>query len=122
EDRFSDRGLLRDHGLVSGVSVLIRWPTRPWGVLAALSPERRVIPPDDVYFLRAMANVLAMAIERHEEEEQRDALLTSEQVARVEAETVRERLRFLAEASSVLASSLDYEATLSRLAHLAVPE
>jgi PAS domain S-box-containing protein len=33
-----------------------------------------------------------------------------------------ERLRFLAEASTVLASSLDYETTLSNIAELAVPE
>jgi PAS domain S-box-containing protein len=44
-----------------------------------------------------------------------------EQLARVEAEGVRERLAFLAEAGTVLSSSLDYETTLERLAHLAVP-
>jgi PAS domain S-box-containing protein len=33
----------------------------------------------------------------------------------------RERLAFLAEASALLASSLDYETTLQRVAHLAVP-
>jgi len=44
-----------------------------------------------------------------------------EQLARVEAEAVRERLGFLAEAGAVLSSSLDYETTLERLAHLAVP-
>ena len=44
-----------------------------------------------------------------------------EQLARVEAEAVRERLAFLAEASAVLVSSLDYETTLEQLALLAVP-
>jgi len=38
-----------------------------------------------------------------------------------ESEEARERLSFLAEASRLLASSLDYEATLQRVAQLAVP-
>lgn len=48
-------------------------------------------------------------------------LLAGEQAARVEAEAVRQRLAFLAEASSLLAASLDYEATLTQVARLAVP-
>ena len=122
ETRFSAAGMLLEHQLVSGISVLIRGQERQWGVLAAFSTEARVFPDDDVFFLRAVANVLAMALERRREEERRAALLTSEQAARAEAERARERLRFLAEASTVLSSSLDYEATLSRLATLAVPE
>jgi GAF domain-containing protein len=91
-------------------------------VLAALSTERREFPADDVYFMRAVGNVLAMAIERDRVERQRAASLASEKAARRESERARERLRFLAEATSILSSSLDYDATLSRLAHLAVPE
>jgi PAS domain S-box-containing protein len=122
DDRFTEKEILRRHGIVSGISAIVRGPLAPWGVLAALSTERRAFPPDDVYFIRAVANVLAMAIQRARFEEQRASSLASEQTAREEAERARERLRFLAEASSVLSSSLDYEATLSRLAHLAVPE
>src|SRR5947209_6229436 len=44
-----------------------------------------------------------------------------EQAARAEAEARQERLAFLAEASNVLAGSLDYEETFHNLAHLAVP-
>ncbi|HZQ98659.1 MAG TPA: ATP-binding protein [Chloroflexota bacterium] len=54
-------------------------------------------------------------------EAQRLRLLAEEQAARREAEAARQRLAFLAEASKVLASSLDYETTLQRVAHLAVP-
>ncbi len=122
EVRFSQKSVLRRHGVVSGISVVVRGTGRPWGVLAALSTDRRDFPPDDVYFLRAVANVLAMAIQRNRVEEERSASLASERAARREAERARERLRFLAEASSILSSSLDYDATLSRLAHLAVPE
>src|SRR5262249_16279359 len=61
-------------------------------------------------------------IERARVDEEREALLASEQAALAVSDRARERLRFLAEASTILSSSLDYEATLSRLAHLAVPE
>ncbi|HEY7282679.1 MAG TPA: GAF domain-containing protein [Actinomycetota bacterium] len=122
EDRFTERSWLAGHGAVSAISVLVRGPEAPWGVLAAMSTEPRDFPSDDVYFLRAIANVLALVIQRARVDEQRAALLASEQRARADSERARERLRFLAEASTILSSSLDYEATLSRLAHLAVPE
>lgn len=48
--------------------------------------------------------------------------LAREQAARVEAEAAQRRLEFLSEASRVLATSLDYEATLDTVAHLAVPD
>ncbi|MDP9478859.1 MAG: EAL domain-containing protein [Actinomycetota bacterium] len=54
-------------------------------------------------------------------EEARSRLLGQEQVARAEADEARARLTFLAEASEVLASSLDYRATLSNVARQAVP-
>src|SRR5262249_12659533 len=61
-------------------------------------------------------------VQRARTDELREALLASEQLARADSEQARERLRFLAEASTILSSSLDYEATLTRLANLAVPE
>ena len=48
-------------------------------------------------------------------------LLEAEQDARGDAERARERLEFLAAASELLSSSLDYETTLESLARLAVP-
>lgn len=53
--------------------------------------------------------------------EERARLLAVEQSARVEAETAQRRLAFLAEASELLAGSLDYETTLQNVANLAVP-
>ncbi|HXJ63650.1 MAG TPA: GAF domain-containing protein, partial [Actinomycetota bacterium] len=122
DDRFTQKDWLGRHGVVSGISVLVRGPLESWGVLAALSTEPREFPADDVYFLRAVANVIALVFQRARVDDQREALLASEQVALADSDRARERLRFLAEASSILSSSLDYEATLSRLAHLAVPE
>jgi signal transduction histidine kinase/DNA-binding response OmpR family regulator len=48
-------------------------------------------------------------------------LLAREQAARAAAEEATRRATFLAEASSALASSLDYQATLRRLLELVVP-
>jgi PAS domain S-box-containing protein len=59
--------------------------------------------------------------ERKRMEEERDRLLASEQAARAAAEAAARRSRFLAEASQMLASSLDYEATLASVSRLAVP-
>lgn len=42
--------------------------------------------------------------------------------AREEAEAARERIAFLAEASAILHSSLDFEATLDAMVHIIVPE
>jgi PAS domain S-box-containing protein len=59
--------------------------------------------------------------ERKRAEEER-AQFIREQVAWVEAEAARQRLTFVAEASQILASSLDYEATLHSVARLIVPQ
>jgi PAS domain S-box-containing protein len=56
-----------------------------------------------------------------EAERERAELLAREQAARATAEAAQRRSAFLAEASSVLASSLDYKATLAAVARLAVP-
>ena len=60
--------------------------------------------------------------EEREAEKERAALLEAERDARAEAEGAQRRLAYLAEASRVLSSSLDYRATLSKIADLAVPQ
>jgi signal transduction histidine kinase/response regulator RpfG family c-di-GMP phosphodiesterase len=57
-------------------------------------------------------------IKRQAEEREK---LIREQAARAEAEARQERLAFLADASNVLAGSLDYEETFRNLAELVVP-
>ncbi|HEY7068202.1 MAG TPA: cache domain-containing protein [Chloroflexota bacterium] len=54
-------------------------------------------------------------------EAERADLLAKEQAARARAEAAEQRFAFLAEASTLLASSLDYHATLVSIARLAVP-
>lgn len=66
-------------------------------------------------------NVFADMTARKRAEEERERLLASERAARVHAQELQRFFSFLAEAGRVLASSLDYETTLSSVAHLAVP-
>jgi PAS domain S-box-containing protein len=59
--------------------------------------------------------------ERVRMEEERNRLLENERQAREGAEWARERLSFVAAASAVLGTSLEFETTLTNLAWLAVP-
>jgi PAS domain S-box-containing protein len=60
--------------------------------------------------------------ERRTAEQERAKLLEAEREARAEAERAQKRLAYLAEASRVLSSSLDYRTTLTKIADLAVPQ
>jgi PAS domain S-box-containing protein len=69
ERRFTAAGLLLDHAVSSGMSVIIGPHERPYGVLGVHSRERTHFTADDVNFLRSVAHVLWEAIERHRREE-----------------------------------------------------
>jgi PAS domain S-box-containing protein len=58
---------------------------------------------------------------RRKADELRDELIAREREAHEEAVAARDRLAFLAEVGAVLTSSLDYEVTLDRAVHLALP-
>jgi len=64
EKRFSAPPLLTEHGVVSGMSVVIPGRERPFGVLGAHTAKRRTFTPDDVHFLESVAHILSEAIER----------------------------------------------------------
>ncbi len=69
ETRFNGPRLLLDHGVVSGVSIIIYdKPDRPFGVLGAHATHMRRFTDDDAHFLQEMANVLAAAIQRRRAE------------------------------------------------------
>lgn len=68
ETRFSGPPLLRDHGIVSGVSTIIWAKQKPYGVLGAHTKNLREFTTDDVNFLQSIANVLGIAIERERAE------------------------------------------------------
>jgi GAF domain-containing protein len=59
--RFTPPPLLREHGVVSGMTVVIADRERPFGVLGAHTQSLRPFSEDNVNFLQAVANVLAIA-------------------------------------------------------------
>jgi GAF domain-containing protein len=85
------------------------------GVILLGWPEERTFDDGESHFLLALGRQAAQALERAR-------LYDAERRARAAAEEAGERMRFLAEASRVLSSSLDYEVTLAEMARLAVPE
>jgi PAS domain S-box-containing protein len=80
ETRFIGPSLLLEHGVVSGMSVIIPGRDRPFGVLGAHTVKRRAFNKDDIHFLESVANVLSEAIERKRTEQ---ALRESEEQLRL---------------------------------------
>lgn len=71
--------------------------------------------------LRNQQESFNQMLEKLQQREQEAVLLASERAARSAAEASAQRLRFLAEASAALSSSLDFERTLANVVRLAVP-
>lgn len=65
ETRFKGPALLLDHGVTSGISVIIRGKDRPFGILGVHTTGQRSFTKDDVHFLQAVADVLTHAIDRN---------------------------------------------------------
>ena len=80
-------------------------------------PERA---PDGT--VRGVVVVISEMTERKRAESEHEDLLRREESTRLAAEAARRRTMFLAEASDLLSSSLDYEATLRSVARIAVPD
>ncbi len=72
ETRFHPPAILREHGVKSGLSVLIKRDGAPFGVLGAYTVRRRKFTADHVQFLQAVANVIALAQRRREQEQVRE--------------------------------------------------
>ncbi len=68
EKRFSGTVLLREHDIVSGVTVVIPTKHGPFGVLGAHTTRRRIFTRNEIDFLQSVANVLGSAIERQRAE------------------------------------------------------
>ncbi len=88
---------------------------RIFGVLGLEFPASREFTKDDRGLMSTLAQECAQALERAR-------LYEAERAARALTEAHGQRLAFLAEASRILAKSLNYEHTLTHLAQLAVPE
>ncbi len=87
---------------------------RPIGVLGVSHGQAGAFGENEQAFLTALAEQCAQALERAR-------LNDVESRARRQAEAGQRRSSFLSKASAMLSSSLDYEATLTNLARLAVP-
>ncbi len=101
ETRFNKSPLLRDHQIVSGMSVIIAGDQEPWGVLGADTQQKRTFTKDDIHFLQAIANLLASSISR-------ERVVQSEREQRILAEALRNT-------AEVLGSTLDLEQVLDRI-------
>lgn len=65
---------LKAQGVISGLSIAVGPPERPFGTLSAFTRDRRDFSVQDADFLRAVANVLAAAVERERTERERRKL------------------------------------------------
>jgi len=68
EKRFARPPLLAEHGVVAGISVVIKTKEGPYGVLSAHTQNRRTFTKDEVSFLQSVSNILGSTIERHRAE------------------------------------------------------
>ena len=64
ERRFRVPAVMRENGVVSGMSVVIPGAERPWGVLGVHSRTPRRFEPREAEFLQAAANMLSAALAR----------------------------------------------------------
>lgn len=64
ETRFSAPPLLKEHGIKSGISVVIQGSGKPFGVLGVHSAHPRVWSESDISFIQAIANTLSVALRR----------------------------------------------------------
>ena len=89
ETRFNRPKLLFDHGVVSGISVIIGDRIHPFGVLGAYTDYRRDFSEHEVNFILSIANVLATAIERNKIETDREKLIQELRITLDEVKTLR---------------------------------
>ncbi|HVC96555.1 MAG TPA: ATP-binding protein [Pirellulales bacterium] len=64
EARFEVPDRLREHGVISGASVVIHSHDKPFGMLGVYTTRRRAFREDDVSFLQSVANALSVVVER----------------------------------------------------------
>jgi signal transduction histidine kinase len=113
--------MLAAQGVRSLVVVPIFAGSTWWGFIGFDDcAEERDWPASAVEVLRTAAGTLGAAILRRSAEAERLQLVRA-QSARVEAEAAQRRLGYLADASQILAASLDYESSMQGVADLLVP-
>jgi PAS domain S-box-containing protein len=115
-----EQRLLAAEGVCSLILVPIFVGASWWGSIGFDDcAEERTWPPTLVEALKTAAGTLGAAILRRRAEAER-LQLVREQSARLEAEAAQRQLAYLAEASQILAASLDFEPGLQGVADLVV--
>ncbi|MCU0492687.1 MAG: PAS domain S-box protein [Chloroflexaceae bacterium] len=94
-------------GICAFIDMPVRYAERLVGVLFMDSPQIHVWSDHELATMREVAEYLALSLKDTEAQQQR--------------QRATEISTFLAEGSSVLSASLDYEVTLDSIAHIAVP-
>src|SRR5213592_722256 len=107
--------VLCESGIRSLLGVPILFEGRVIGVLHVGTLHPRHFRRDDAQLLQVVADRIGLGIEY-------SRLYQEECAARARSEVEQRRTRFLVNVSALLATTLDYEATLRNLARLAVPE
>lgn len=106
--------LIKKKGIQSLLGVPLRVEDRVIGVLHVGTFASRWFTEEEKVLLQLAGDRVALAIEQRR-------LYEAEKTAREEAERRQRQLSLLARTSEILASSLDYELTLSNVAHAIVP-
>jgi PAS domain S-box-containing protein len=119
ERRFTPAKVALEHGAVSGAGIVIQATERPFGVLVALSQSRRAFSESELNPLQAVANVLAMAVQRVEYESRLIEVRDSERrrIARdLHDEALQELTDAIARATPREPGTVDPEERLEQLA------
>jgi PAS domain S-box-containing protein len=109
------REMYEAEGIKSLLVVPLLIHGRPSGTLTFYYRRPHKFSQTEVRVASALANLSGSAISSAE-------LYEAQSKMRAEAEAAGRRSKFLAEASTLLASSLDYQTTLAQVAQLTVPE
>lgn len=70
ETRFRGPNLLTEHNIVSGMSVILYGNSGIYGVLGIHTKKKRKFTQDDIDYLQSIANIISLAIQRHQTEEE----------------------------------------------------
>lgn len=89
EHRFAGPGLLNEHGVISGMSTIVRADQgHPWGVVGVHTKERRTFSEDDLTYLESVASILGQAVQRHAADDALRAALADTEAARALLDTL----------------------------------